>query len=241
MSFWSTQTLNDRLLGVVKPFDPTKIKQACYRLSMGNEYYISPHANDIDSHYSRQSFGELKSVAIPPGQFGFLLTHEIIDMPDDALGFISMQTDLKFMGLVNVSGFHVDPGSRGKILFSVFNAGPNPVHIAKGDEIFRLWIAGLDKPDNAPRKGPGYMNIPTAHINKISGSLESLQSLSKQIIDINNKVSSTEKLTYWCFALCVAIVGTLVVSAITHLITDPNVNACCVERSAPKAPKPSIQ
>ena len=47
---------------------------------------------------------------IPPGQFAFLLTEEVVSVPPDALAFISIRAKTKFRGLVNVSGFHVDPG-----------------------------------------------------------------------------------------------------------------------------------
>ena len=50
---------------------------------------------------------------IPPGQFAFLLTAETVTMPDNAIAFISIKARLKFNGLINISGFHVDPGYRG--------------------------------------------------------------------------------------------------------------------------------
>jgi hypothetical protein len=40
------------------------------------------------------------------------------------MAFISMRTAFKFKGLVNISGFHVDPGYKGKLIFAVFNASP---------------------------------------------------------------------------------------------------------------------
>ena len=48
------------------------------------------------------------------------------------MAFISIKAKLKFRGLVNVSGFHIDPGYRGKIIFAVFNAGPQPILLRRG-------------------------------------------------------------------------------------------------------------
>ena len=48
------------------------------------------------------------------------------------------------MGLVNVSGFHVDPGWEGPLIFAVFNGGPSPVTVKRLDELFHIWFADLD-------------------------------------------------------------------------------------------------
>ena len=59
-----------------------------------------------------------------PGQFAFLLTDEIVEVPDSAMALISIKAKIKWRGLINVSGFHVDPGFKGRLIFSVYNAGP---------------------------------------------------------------------------------------------------------------------
>ena len=126
---------------------------------------------------------------IEPGHFALIITLESIKMPTDALGFLSIQTDVKFKGLVNISGFHVDPGSDGKITFAVFNAGPSPVHLRQGDPIFRLWIADLDATDRNPNNRPLSPNIATTSVNNIAAPLESLQGLAKKVEAIDNKLN----------------------------------------------------
>jgi dCTP deaminase len=49
------------------------------------------------------------------------------------------------MGLINVSGFHVDPGFYGKLIYAVYNAGPSEIHLSRGTEMFLIWFADLDK------------------------------------------------------------------------------------------------
>ena len=51
------------------------------------------------------------------------MTKESIEVPLDALGLISIRSKYKLKGLINVSGFHVDPGFRGSLVFAVYNAG----------------------------------------------------------------------------------------------------------------------
>jgi dCTP deaminase len=73
------------------------------------------------------------------------LTEEVVRIPPDVLGFISLRTTWKFRGLINVSGFHVDPGFHGNLIYAVYNAGPAPVHLARGMDLFLIWFAELDK------------------------------------------------------------------------------------------------
>ena len=126
-------------------------------------------------------------------------------MPDDAIGFLSIRTDVKFLGLVNISGFHVDPGSNGKIIFAVFNAGPDPVHIRRGDQIFRFWIASLDAIDEEPRSRRSHDSIPSDIVNRISGDLESLQTLAKRVGSVESRLNSHRTAVRICAALFVAI------------------------------------
>jgi dCTP deaminase len=48
-----------------------------------------------------------------------------------------------------VSGFHVDPGYSGKLIYAVYNASPSPVQICEGESVFKIWFADLDRPSGA--------------------------------------------------------------------------------------------
>src|SRR5205823_5938842 len=72
-------------------------------------------------------------------------TEETVTIPPDALGFISMRTRVKLGGLINVSGFHVDPGFSGRLKFSVYNAGSSTRVVQRGEPIFMLWFCNLDR------------------------------------------------------------------------------------------------
>ena len=145
MSFWSGDELARRLPKLIDPFNPDMIDCAACELCMGEEVYVSPSRHEEAP--AAETVRTLKKAdpcfAIPPGQFALLITEEEVTVPDDAIAFISMKSKIKFNGLVNVSGFHVDPGYRGKILFAVFNAGPKPVHVKRGDRLLLIWYANL--------------------------------------------------------------------------------------------------
>ena len=211
--FWSTQTLRKRLDKdqIVIPYtDKSRTREANHRLAMGEEYFVTKSAtnkNGASETTTKLEPGD--SFFIPSGHFGFLVTEERICMPHNAIGFLSIQTNTKFLGLVNISGFHVDPGSNGKIIFAVFNAGPDPVHIKRGDEIFRLWIASLDDVDEEPRSQGSHCSIPSQIVNQISGDLESLQTLATRIASVESRVSTHRVLFGACVALLVTIIAGL--------------------------------
>ena len=149
--FWSSETMRSRLVveGLVTPFDPDNIENCAYALTMGPQALITG-ADEI-----RKDLDRGESIRIPPGHFAQLLTEEAIRIPPDALGLISMKSKVKSLGLVNVSGFHVDPGFHGRLRFSVYNAGPSPVVISRGTPIFLIWFAALDVPTQDVYKGQG--------------------------------------------------------------------------------------
>lgn len=237
MPFWSGETLEERLPKLIESFDAKAIDCAAYTLRIGNEFYVSPDREIVEpSRHTKRTLGKGEGFTIPSGQFGFLTTAERIVVPDDALAFISIKARMKFSGLINISGFHVDPGYEGALLFSVMNAGPKPLHLEEGQPLFLIWYADLDRV-TAKKKRPkgGFNGIDTDQINKISGEILSLQSLSdKQRVlekDIDqrlqaqeNKTSSLEGQVKWFLRFGTAILIALVVWALREWIvsTPPN-------------------
>lgn len=143
--FWSGETLSTRLPALIAPFDKDRIDCSAYTLSMGREIYVSPSDQSEDPEsVTIRKLDDGDAFTIPSGQFAFLLTEEIVEVPDDALGFISIKAKIKWRGLINVSGFHVDPGFKGRLIFSVYNAGPVPVHLRQGQPMFLLWLSSLE-------------------------------------------------------------------------------------------------
>jgi len=180
MAFWSGEKLEAELAPLIEPFDTEAIDCAAYTLRIGDEIYVSPDRDVTDpSRHTKQKLTEGQGFTIPPGQFAFLTTKETIEVPDTAIAFISIRARLKFRGLVNISGFHVDPGYKGELVFSVMNAGPTPLHLQQGQKLFLIWYADLDRQTKRKKQpADGFSGIDTRLMNGISGEILSLQSLS---------------------------------------------------------------
>src|SRR5579871_626257 len=103
----------------ITDFDASRIKQAAYELTLGEEVYRTDSKTaDAEILDGKKK----KRVKINPGQFALLLTAEKVRVPEDMIAFISIKAKIKLRGMINVSGFHVDPGWNDHLLFSVYNA-----------------------------------------------------------------------------------------------------------------------
>jgi dCTP deaminase len=190
VAFWSGEKLADRLDELVEPADPDKIDCASYTLSVGPEYYVSPTDQTSDAKSrSLLLLAKDEAFAIPPGQFAYIHTEEIVKIPADCLAFISIRARIKWKGLVNVSGFHVDPGFTGRLTFAVFNAGPSPVHLRRGEPCFLIWYADLDRKSTSIKNQPATTHIDLLFVNSISGELHSLDGLAERIRNTEKELS----------------------------------------------------
>lgn len=231
MSFWCGETLSEWIpkFQIVRPFDSGQIDCAAYTLRVGPEYYATSDGGDTSSSRLRQlsiktdaffnkqtDLGE--AFVIPSGQFAFILTEEIIRLPAHVLGFISLKSKTKFRGLVNVSGFHVDPGYHGRLIFSVYNAGPTSIILRRGEDLFLLWLADLDKTDS---KKIYKADRPRLHIdpkiaNLASGEVKSPEFLYSEIKRIENSVKGRIYTILTIFSVVGALAGVI----ITILLRD---------------------
>lgn len=243
--FWSGETLSERLKALIDPFVPTRVDCAAYTLAIGGEVYVSPSDQSTDpSTVTVRKLSDGEAFTIPPGQFALLLTEEVVSVPADALAFISIRAKTKFRGLVNVSGFHVDPGYRGQLTFAVLNAGPVPIHLKRGQSIFLIWYASLDCETSYKKDGTLHKGIDPELVTAVAGELQSLSGLSKQIKNVDkalaDRVHAVEKeQTYYRVVGAIAL-AVVVALAVNWLKDSRPLGSYPPSQttSTPQAPKP---
>lgn len=182
MTFWSSQKLEANLAKLTDCPDNKMVDCNALTLRVGGEVYVTPGLEQpVPTAHSKKQLKPDEAVTIPPGQFAFLLTEERITIPPEVMGFISIKATYKLKGLVNVSGFHVDPGWSGPLIFTVYNAGPATIHLQRGLDVFLLWIADLDAASEKRKVVPAGNGIPPAIINNITGVVDSMYALEKRM------------------------------------------------------------
>lgn len=187
---------NDKLPIFIDDFKFKNLQGCNYDLRLGGEVYTT--ADNYPKTLASGSTGD--TVRIEPGEFGVFLTHEYIYIPDDLLGLISLKSKYKMKGLVNVSGFHVDPGYHGKILFSVYNTGPSDIFLRYKGPVFMIMFDKLEKPVLKGYEGKEYKNIPVEIISSLRGSPVSLKDLADRVHKLETKVS-----IYWAIVVTIII------------------------------------
>jgi dCTP deaminase len=188
MSFWSTEKVADenRRAPLIQPFSQSRLKHGAYELALGRQAYVTSMEPAL-----RYPLGQGVQLAIPPGQFAVLLTEETVSVPNHAIGMLSMKLGVKQRGLVNVSGFHVDPGFVGKLTFSVFNAGNTPIILESGHPVFLLWYCDLDRPTSDVYNGThnGKTDISCDEVGMLQGKHASPHDLAEQIAALGRRVN----------------------------------------------------
>jgi dCTP deaminase len=243
MSFWNTDKLiiKQKSQSLITPFDSKFAKQGAYELSLGPEAFLTSEPNA-----TKTTLKDGEQLSIPPGQFGLLLTEEKVTIPSDAIGFISVRFTIKRRGLVNVSGFHVDPGFSGRLKFAVYNAGSQPIVVARGERVFMIWFSDLSAATSDPYQGQGsgQKEITSQDVMFIQGEVASPAALNKKIEELkadyqqrltalDDKISTWRGVTIGILSsLTVGVVVGVIVLALRFFLQSP---------SPPQGPPPLAQ
>ncbi|MEQ1790614.1 MAG: hypothetical protein ABL857_09250, partial [Rickettsiales bacterium] len=194
MTFWSGEKLKEELPNLIEPYNDKAIDCASYQLSLGDEAFVT---KDLSSQPSTEpliqdlSQSPRSKVNIGPGQFAFLLTQESVKVPENSIALISIRAKMKFKGLINVSGFHVDPGWSGKLIFGVYNAGPQSIILDKGHPLFLIVYASLDRHSKKFYDGneKNRIGIDSSLIQNMTGQVFSPMMLERKITEYTSEVS----------------------------------------------------
>jgi dCTP deaminase len=186
MSFLSTTTLYQFLPARVEGFRRDLVKHGAYELCLGNEYFSTDAKKKVKTNLL-----DGEQLAIKPGQFAFLITREKITIPNEYIAFISVKYGIKARGLINISGFHVDPGFSGKIKFSVYNAGSKNIVLTVGQPTFLIWFSKFDQFISDPYNGShqNQNNISNEDVMKLQGEVFSPSYLGKELSNLKHKVN----------------------------------------------------
>ncbi len=210
MAFWSGQRIA-RTQHMISDFDEARIDCAAYNLSVGNCYFCT--SEDEKNYKPQMRLAKGETFVIPPGQFAFLITKETVCIPDNTLAFISMRTMKKFQGLINVSGFHVDPGYKGNLVYSVFNAGPTNIDVSEGEKLFKIWFCDLDQTSDTQFRYSGKAaSITNDLVKGMSGKVLSLRDLSAKIEELEKLRPAIDTLNLVYRTLVIGVIAALLLA-----------------------------
>ncbi|MFH1953935.1 MAG: hypothetical protein ABIL06_20250 [Pseudomonadota bacterium] len=158
---------------------PKQLQGSSYEMRLGKEVFLCGEKRLI--RLGKERF----DVAIKPGDFAILLTYEEVIIPPRLMGFITIRNKYKTMGLINISGFHVDPGFKGSLTFSVYNAGPGEIILRYKEPIFIIFFALLTTECKKPYPKE-QDHIPGDAMNKLTGKPVSPSDLETRVQHLEN-------------------------------------------------------
>ena len=91
-------------------------------------------------------------VTIPPGGHCLVATLETVEIGDDTAGTLHIRSSLARKGIM-ASLALVDPGFRGQLTISLFNAGPESFELRKNDRFVQLVLHQLNIKTNLTYSG----------------------------------------------------------------------------------------
>ena len=213
--FWSSETLKRELPRLIEPYDSTRVIHCSYELSMGNEAWVT-HRDHTKTRV-KVMLDIDERVNIPAGQFALLLVDEVITIPSNAIGLISMKSKAKMRGLINVSGFHVDPGYKGKLVFGVFNAGSKAITLTQGEPTFLLWYVSLDEPTEGVYCGSrqNVVHITDDQVMSLTGPTFNPSALAERVSRLEKRRDRWSNL--WAKVI-IAVISALIVLVVTGIV-----------------------
>jgi dCTP deaminase len=181
MSFLGSKRIREEAYQIFAPdytkYDKDAVQHCSYDLRLGAETYIAGQRapktlRDSDPY-----------ISIQPGQFAILTAYEDLSLPRNIMGFITLKNTFKMQGLINVSGFHVDPTFKEKLVFAVQNIGLTDIQLKYKRPTFTIFFANVEENDHIPReKKEGVRTgITLSDVQTLGGRTVTLSKLKKEI------------------------------------------------------------
>ena len=119
---------------VIDPFVEANVRSASIDLTL-DDFVVTADGESVDISDSDYVLRAGASVTVN--------TRENIEFPVDYMGRVGAMTEYARYGIIVAHGFQVDPGFRGHLQFSLFNAGAGDFKLAAGRRIISLEICPL--------------------------------------------------------------------------------------------------
>lgn len=198
---------NGLLIG--KEYCSDCVRQASYDLRLGKEYYIvgqkTPEKLSDRSPY----------LSLAPGEFAILTCFEEVKIPANYMAFIALRSTFKFQGLVNISGFHVDPTYEGTLLFAVQNVSSIDIRLKFKERTFTIFFAELNgnivesRTDEAVTQYKGLHGIRLQDVQLLGGASVTITKLQQDV----------DQLRRWILVYG-PIIGAVLIALIVDLIKN---------------------
>jgi len=128
---------------LIKPFEPKRLEPASYDLRAGRVLVARRGIIDLNK----------EPVVLRQGEWAEIESLEVVELPLNIAATVGVRSSLTRRGLDWFSGPQIDPGYKGKIYISVFNASVVPIDLSYGMSFATLTFFRLAREASRPYDG----------------------------------------------------------------------------------------
>lgn len=181
----------------IVPFYRDSLQPASYDMRLYWKLLVSP------TRYERGRIVDLReepnnTFAVHPGRFIAILTEETLTLSLELAGRFGLRSEFTRQGLVAFPGIQIDPGFVGRLAISLFNAGPEPILMVLGSQMFTVEFYTLETPADEPYKGDfqNQEDFPPVQeefiLNAHTVSLSEIASLPAEVAAVRQQIAVHE-------------------------------------------------
>lgn len=191
---------------LIDPFDEGQIQPASYDLRVGAQAVTTSSEGVIN-------LATKKYVVLKPGDFGIVISHEIIKLGPQYVGRFGLRSSFARKGLIATTGPQIDPGFHGRLIIGITNLTPQDISITHLDKFLTVELHRLDQAALKPYDGKYQrrMELTSEEISIIADKdgvplvkvMESMDLLKKEVHGLNK----TQELLLWGIGIGFAVLS----------------------------------
>lgn len=131
---------------LLENYKEENIQTCSYDLRLGNQYYYEAGDSVINDIYKKVDIKTLDDdgiLTIPPHAICYVITEEIVNMPNNLTASISLSFGLINKGVMLAAQPPYDPGYSGKTVALLHNLSDAPIKIKRGAHILNMVFSEL--------------------------------------------------------------------------------------------------
>lgn len=193
----------------IDPFEEKQVQPASYDLRVGAQGITTTGKEVVD--LKKRGF-----IVLEPGDFGVVITHEIISLDKNYTARIGLRSGLSRKGIIATTGPQIDPGFKGRLIVGLTNLTPNPVSLTYKDDFITVEFHRLDEPCKDPYNGPfqgqeGLRPSDIALVAEQKGMALSEMMTMLGSLSVNVHALATEVKSFkWIFGIGLGALGILI-------------------------------
>jgi len=173
---------------------PANTEGIKYDLRISSMLLSGDYPNSID--INQLDYEKRNKLVVAPGELIFLLTEEIVNLPDNIIALLVFKRKMNHEGVQVLGGSVVDPLYSGRLLFGLYNFSSEPFPVIPGKKIMSIMFYQLDGEEigEFPKPEARIDSFPDELLRNMSKyKPTSQQQLERQLLEVKTSLEQIKK------------------------------------------------